>query len=227
MKSKEEKYHLYRTLRFLIKPIYCILYRPRFVNKKVIPQSGPIIVCGNHFHAFDQFQPMLATNRVLHYMAKREYFDGEHSLFGARENPKKLGITITKWLVTHARMIIRVDRDGNAEDAKSEALAVLKNGQALGLFPEGTRNNKENPAPLLLPFKFGAVSMAQKTGAWIVPFATVGEYKIFKKNHLTCYFGKPFKVSKNMDLQEANEKLYNIVADLKRQGLKDIENGKY
>ena len=69
--------------------------------------------------------------------------------------------------------------------------------------------------------------MAQKTGAMIVPYAITGEYKIFKKNHLNIRFGNPFKVSKNMDLEKANEKLFKEISDLKKKGLEDIKNGIY
>jgi len=223
--KKNCNYIVYKFLKYTVGMFYILLYRPKVINKGVIPKSGGVIICGNHFHAFDQFNVMMALKRVPHYMAKREYFDGVASLFS--EPPTKLGCLLSKWAVEHAGMIIRVDRTGNVEEAKSEALEVLNQGKVLGLFPEGTRNNKENPPPFLLPFKFGAVSMAQKTGAMIQPFAITGEYKVFKKNHLNIRFGEPFKVPKTMDLQAANEKLYNIVADLKKQGLEDIKNGKY
>jgi len=219
--EKQPKYIMYRLLRFIIRPIYKLLYRPRMINKELIPKEGSIIICGNHYHAFDQFNVMLATKRVLHYLAKKEYFDGEHSLFG---EPSKVGNAISKWLVKNAKMVIRTDRNANTEDAKNAALDVLKNGKALGLFPEGTRNKTKE---FLLPFKFGAVSMAQKTGASIVPFAITGEYKkrLFKRGNLNIRFGKPFKVPKDMELEKANEKLYNIISELKKEGLEEI-NGK-
>jgi len=223
-KEKQPKYVMYRILRFIIKPIYWLLYRPKIINKELIPKDGSVIICGNHYHAFDQFNVMFATKRVLHYMAKKEYFDGEHSLFGDPNKPTKMGRTVSKWLVHNAKMVIRTDRNANTEEAKEAAVEVLKNGKALGLFPEGTRNKTE---AFLLPFKYGAVSMAQKTGAYLVPFAITGEYKakILGKRNLNIRFGEPFKVSKNMDLEKANEKLYNIVSKLKKEGLDQI-NGK-
>ena len=223
-KEKQPKYLMYRILRFIIKPIYWLLYCPRIINKKMIPKVEAVIICGNHYHAFDQFNVMFATKRVLHYMAKKEYFDGEHSLFGDPKKPSKFGIAVSKWLVHNAKMVIRTDRNANTEEAKKAALDVLKSGKALGLFPEGTRNKTEE---FLLPFKFGAVSMAQKTGAYLVPFAITGEYKarLFRKRNLSIRFGEAFKVPKDMDLEKANEKLYNIVSKLKKEGLEEI-NGK-
>ena len=87
------------------------------------------------------------------------------------------------------------------------------------IFPEGTRNKTDE---FLLPFKFGVVSLAQKTGAEIMPFAVTGDYKIFQKSNLNIRYGKPFKVPKDMDLKEANDKLFKVISDLKKEGLKSI-----
>ena len=104
---------------------------------------------------------------------------------------------------------IPVNRQIHDDNAKSLAMNVLKRNLFLGIFPEGTRNKTDN---VLLPFKFGAVSMAQKSNATIVPFAVTGKYK-FRTKNLKINFGTPFKVG-NMELEEANTKLYNEIFDL-------------
>ena len=109
---------------------------------------------------------------------------------------------------------IPVDRSKKDNNATSLALEVLKEGKALGLFPEGTRNKTDK---FLLPFKFGAVSMASKTNALIVPFGITGDYK-FRSKNLTVRFGKPFKVEG--DLEEANKKLEKEVEKLMRESMK-------
>lgn len=202
---KKEKYlTMYKFVRMIFGFVFKICYRPKIYNKERIPKTGSIILAGNHTHLFDQNLVIISTNRMIHYMAKIEYF---------QDWRKAWFFKITG--------CIPVNREIKDEDAKNEALNVLKNKRALGLFPEGTRNKTDK---FLLPFKFGAVSMAQKTGASIVPFAITGEYKIKKNNHLNIRYGKPFKVPKNMDLKEANEKLYKIVSDLKKEGQMIIKN---
>ena len=170
-------------------------------NKKVVPKEGPVLLCGNHIHLMDQCLPILCTSRPVHYMAKMEYFT----------NWK------TKWFFTLAGCI-PVNRQIKDENAKSAALDVLNKGLALGIFPEGTRNKTKE---LLQPFKFGAVSIAKKTGATIVPYAITGTYK-FRTKDLKITFGEPFKIPEDMDLEEANEKLYNIILDIikKDKGIK-------
>jgi 1-acyl-sn-glycerol-3-phosphate acyltransferase len=78
----------------------------------------------------------------------------------------------------------------------------------------------------LLPFKFGAVSMAKKSNSVIVPYAITGDYK-FRSKNLKIVFGKAINVS-NMNLEEANELLYKTVKILLLQSLEgEKEHGEY
>lgn len=283
-KKKENNSIGYRFLKLTFGNLFKLYYRPKVYNKEIIPNEGPIIICGNHIHLFDQNLACISTKRVIHYMAKIEHLNGK---FG--------------WFFKMAGCI-GVNREIHDTLAKSKALEVLNNGYALGIFPEGTRNrligkkdrkeeiynkyykkqmsleefeeiikenevsisevdlldklleekritknayasyllnsfesieklyndsfitNEEYDSSLFLPLKYGAVSLAQKTGATIVPYVTTGRYK-FKNNHLNARFGTPFKVGKEMDLNEANDILLKEMIRLKKEGLEDIKKG--
>ena len=138
-------------------------------------------------------------------MAKKEYFDSKK----------------TKWFF-QGTGCISVDRSKKDHEAIQKALEVLKDGGAIGLFPEGTRNKTKQ---FLLPFKFGTVSMAKKTNATIVPFGITGDYK-FRSKNLTIRYGTPFKVG-NMTLEEANNKLYKEVERLMKENLKEEKSKWY
>ena len=71
---------------------------------------------------------------------------------------------------------------------------------------------------ILLPFKFGAVSMAHKTNSKIVPFAITGDYK-FRSKNLTVRIGKPIEA--NDDLEESNKRLRKAIIDLIKENDKD------
>ena len=187
----------YKIGRVILGCIFKIYYNPKIINKEYIPTDGPIIIAGNHMHLYDQFLTIIATKRGIHYMAKKEYFDSKKTACFFK-----------------AAGCIRVDRTKKDPEAVNNALNVLFDGGAIGIFPEGTRN-KTNA--FLLPFKFGAVSIAKKSNALIVPFGITGDYK-FRSKNLTIRYGKPFKVG-NMTLEKANEKLYKEVEKLMKQNL--------
>ena len=186
----------YKLLKPFVTVYYGLFFSPTIIGKENIPKKGAIILCGNHKHVHDQYNVMIVTKRVIHYMAKDEYFKGPHAWF------YKLAGCIS------------VDRTIKDEKAKSTALEILKNGGAVGIFPEGTRNKTIGTKDEvdLLPFKFGAVSLAKKTNALIVPFGITGEYT-GKKGKLTTRIGKPFSV-KDLELEDANELLRQKILKL-------------
>ena len=141
----------YNVFKWMLGIVFLAYYRPKFINKNAIPKDGPIIVCGNHLHLFDQALPILSTKRMLHYMAKKEYFDGKFAWF------------------FKASGCISVDRKNKKEAHKAteKAISLLKDGYAIGIFPEGTRNKTDE---ILLPFKFGAVKMAKRNRCNYSPF---------------------------------------------------------
>ena len=188
----------YILLTPIMRILFRLYYNPKIINKEVIPKKGPILIVGNHKHVYDQCLTIMATRRPIHYMAKKEYFDGKMACFF-----KLVGC-------------ISVNRQIKDTNATNQALDILRNDGAVGLFPEGTRNKTKE---FLLPFKFGTVSMAKKTNATIVPFGLTGDYK-FRSKNLTIRYGEPFKVG-DMDLEEANDKLYHEVERLMKENLKD------
>ena len=197
MTMKHKMPFLYRVGRFLLTPLFKFYYKPTVIGKENIPSNGSVVIAGNHKHLYDQFLTVISTKRFVTYMAKREYFDSKK----------------TKWFFKGTGCI-SVDRSIHDENAKASAIDVLDSGNALGIFPEGTRNKTD---AFLLPFKFGAVSMAKKTDSYILPFGITGDYK-FRSNNLTIRYGKPFKVG-NMNLVDANEKLYREVEKLMKQNI--------
>lgn len=194
-----KKPFLYSLGVFLLGPLFKLYYNPKIIGAENIPKEGAILVVGNHIHLFDQCHALISTKRFITYMAKREYFEDKK----------------TAWFFKSVGCI-SVDRSKKDEGAVESALEVLNNGGAIGLFPEGTRNKT---ALFLQPFKFGAVSMAKKTNAYLVPFGITGEYK-FRSKDLTVRFGKPFKVG-NMDLEKANDKLFYTVEKLMKENLRE------
>ena len=189
----------FKILSTILKPVFKFWYSPKLIGKENIPESGAIVVACNHKHLMDQCMVIVSTKRPIHYMAKSEYF----------ENKK------VAWFFKAAGCI-PVNRNGKDTEAKDAATEVLHAQGALGIFPEGTRNKTED---LLMPFKFGAVSLAKKNNALVIPVGVSGDYK-FRPKNLVARIGEPIDVS-GMDLEEANEKLHKAVETLILENLKE------
>lgn len=196
MKKPEDRELGYKLLTPFMRPLFKFYYSPKIIGAEKIPKDSAVIIAGNHKHVYDQCLTIMATKRVIHYMAKKEYFDG--------------------MLAPLFRVVgcIPVDRSRKDMSSAKSALRVLKSGSAIGIFPEGTRNKTD---AFLLPFKTGTVSMAKKTDAYIVPFGLTGDYK-FRSKNLTVRYGEPFKVG-DMTVEEANRKLRSEVEKLMLENL--------
>ena len=94
-----------------------------------------------------------------------------------------------------------VKRGGVSKESIRLSLDLLKNGELLGIFPEGTRNRTgENIA------KRGAANLALKSGATVIPAAIIGSYKPFSR--VDVIYGKPVDLSefKEDPTSESQEK---------------------
>lgn len=183
-------YFIYRFLKFIGKPIFKFVFRPSINSKYEIPYGDAIIFAGNHKSYMDPLLLIISTKNVVHFMAKKDLFKG----------------VLRRFFLSVG--CIPVDRKIKDKRATDMAIKVLKNNAVIGIFPEGTRNKSED---VVMPFKYGAVSMAKKTNAWIVPFAISGNYKFLKKG-LVISFGKPYKVVGDLEIENAS--LMQKVTDL-------------
>lgn len=196
MKKPEDRELGYKMLTPFMRSAFNLYYSPKIIGKEKIPADGAIIIACNHKHVYDQCLTIMATKRVIHFMAKKEYFDGK--------------------LAPLFRLVgcIPVDRSRRDFSSAKSALTVLKNDGAIGIFPEGTRNKTDK---FMLPLKQGTVAMAKKSDAYIVPCGLTGDYK-FRSKNLTIRYGEPFKIG-NMTLEEANAKLHDEIEKLMLENL--------
>ncbi len=169
---------------------------PKYEGCENIPTKGGFVFAGNHTSVMDACTIVSTPGRIIHTLSKKELFKGK----------------IRNWFF-RSMACIPVDRSIHDKEASGEVIDALNNNEVVGIFPEGTINRTNED---LLPFKYGAVSFAKKTGAPIVPFAITGKYKIFRDS-IKITYGKPFKV--DGDLDNENIKLMNKVIKLKGDNL--------
>lgn len=183
-------YRFWRGVSFLLAHLF---YRPVFIGKENIPASGPVILASNHCHLPDPGFVLISTRRVVRYLAKIEL---HQSVMGP---------------IYKAACTIPVDRRHGAHDSLAAAEEALRQGEVIGIFPEGTRNR--NQPGTLLPFKIGAVKMAADTGARLVPIALISKGRPFFDPY-RIVIGEAYTVAKDADLEQEKEKLKDKIFEL-------------
>lgn len=190
---------LYQFVRAILKAVYLIPFRFRFTGTENIPKSGGIIFCPNHISNHDPITITIAQKRPLSFM-------GKDSLFR---------IPILGWIIRKIGAF-PVKRGAGDIGAVKKAIEIIANGNALVMFPEGTRNKSEE---LLLEFKSGAALVAKKGGGTIVPVAIIGKYRLFSP--ITVAFGTPVSPESFGEKPDLNA----MMAEVKHQVKKMMENG--
>lgn len=188
------KYWVYKVLKYSLKPFYRLIFLPKYIGCENIPKTGGFIFAGNHTSGLDAATIVSTPRRVIHTLSKKELFSSKFK----------------NWFFRNMACI-PVDRKSHDENAKKEVIDTLKEGHAVGIFPEGTIN-KNRDKEILLPLKKGAVTFAYKSNCPIVPFAIIGNYRIFRRG-LIIKYGKPYKVLSD-DLENETNILREKIIDL-------------
>ena len=152
----------YRTALLLGKALIRIQrYNVDIVGAEHIPAAGPVVIAMNHVSYLD-----FAFGALPAYFARRRF-----TRFMAKES-----IFRNRWAgpAMRAMQHIPVDRTAGAQSFK-DALAYLKRGEIVGVFPEATMSRTFDIKEL----KSGSVRMAQAAGAPVIPMALFGGQRIF------------------------------------------------
>ncbi len=129
-----------------------------------IPTSGPVIIASNHVSYLDFAFVGLAARRSRRNVRFLTRYDVWHNPFAG---PLMRGM--------HH---IPVDRAAPA-GAYLEARAALRDGQAVGVFPEAGVSKSYTVRAMMR----GAAALARETGAPIVPMALWGGQRIYTASH--------------------------------------------
>jgi 1-acyl-sn-glycerol-3-phosphate acyltransferase len=150
-------------------------------GNKNVPRQGPLIICANHSGTIDPpMVPAFVPRGDTWSMAKSDYFKGRLIAFWFRQY--------------HAFPVVRHSADRNA---LRRSFDLLKAGQAMIIYPEGTRVES---GALAIP-EPGAGFIAQKAGCPVLPVGLVGTRECLPKGArwprrvpVSVAFGEPFLV---------------------------------
>jgi 1-acyl-sn-glycerol-3-phosphate acyltransferase len=148
------------------------LYRIEVVAADRIPASGAAILAANHESIWDPFVLGVATPREIHYMAKAELF--------------------RVWPLAAALRSLNafpVERGGGDRAAMSEAGRLLRRGELLGIFPQGTSKPERQNG-----WYRGAARLALATGSPLVPVRLSGTRPLPRRTAIRIEVGMPITV---------------------------------
>lgn len=163
--------NLYAIGKGLVKTVLSPLYRFEVIGAENFPKEGGILLCSNHIHALDPPVVGMTAPRTVHFMAKEELFKAPI-----------LGPLLPK---VNA---FPVKRGMSDREALRTALKILKSGEVVGLFPEGTRSTDG----ILKKGLSGAGFFALRGNADVMPCAIIGPYKAFRK--VRVVYGEPIRM---------------------------------
>ena len=144
---------VYRAVAGLLTGLSALMFRPVVIGRENIPREGPVLIAPIHRSNVDFAFTLFISSRKVFFMAKNSIF--RFAPFG------RLLLHLGAFPVRRG-----------AADRESMMLAeeVLRRGHALVLFPEGTRQEGRSVGPL----RDGAMFVAARTGAMIVPVGVGG-----------------------------------------------------
>jgi glycerol-3-phosphate dehydrogenase (NAD(P)+) len=149
----------YWLIRALFVPFFLVYFRLGRIGREHLPRSGPLLLASNHRSFLDPFVIGTLVRRPVYYMAKRELFEKRWQA----------------WIL-NALGAFPVDRGAGDSDAMDTAREILRRGDCVVVFPEGTRVRR---GPLGEP-KRGIGRLALETGAPVAPVAVIGSERVRK-----------------------------------------------
>ena len=150
--------------RIILGPFLHAIFRPWVRGDENVPETGGAILASNHLSFSDSiFLPLVLRRRVT-FLAKSDYFTGR----GVKGR-------LTAAFIKGAGQF-PVDRSGGqaSEAALQTGLKVLRRGDLLGIYPEGTRS----PDGRLYRGKTGVARLALEAGVPVLPVAMIGTDKV-------------------------------------------------
>ena len=165
-----------KVTKGFLKTLYRIAFRMEITgeeNKTKAGENGGFIICANHVNFLDAVAVVVFSKEKIRFIGKYDI---------AR-------IGIIRWL-EHLFDVIPIKRNTQDLEAMKRCLKALKNGEILGIFPEGTRKGMAKNQKV----KNGAAFMAIRSGVPVVPVGISGSFKPFGK--VKIKYGEPLDMTK-------------------------------
>src|SRR5689334_8698063 len=161
----------------VVSPLARMVYRPTVEGLENIPGTGPVILAANHLSFVDSMIIPIVVPRRVYFLAKAEYFEGT-GFRGA----------LSRWFFTGMGNIpVRRGQGRSARDSLDTVIKVLADGDAFGIYPEGTRSLDG----MLHRGRTGVARIALESGAPVVPVAVIGTDIVAPPGKVFGKFARP------------------------------------
>lgn len=169
------------ALRLTAGKLILLAFRTRVLDIDRVPHSGGVILAGNHVSYADPVMLWCKTPRRMFFMAKSELW-----------NHRLLAFALDRVLAFPVRR-------GEADRAAiSKATELLKAGEVVGMFPEGTRTRDTGGE--LGSAHSGVAFVALRAGVPIVPVGIAGTdrirpegWRMLRFPRVTIAYGEPVR----------------------------------
>lgn len=178
---------LYRFLKKVLPPVMNRAFKVHIEGFENLPDRQPAILAANHLSFIDSIFLPLNVPRPVYFLGKADYWDSWR----------------TRWFFTGTG-VVPVDRGGGdaSERALNTGIRILRSGDLLGIYPEGTRS----PDGRLYRGKTGPVRMALTADVPIVPVGLIGTDRALptgsyvpRLEPVTIRYGRPLDFSRYHD----------------------------
>ena len=184
----------YRFVAYLSQPLRW-LYRLDARGVEHVPTEGGFVLAANHVSNFDPWPlglPLFPAH-YLRFMGKAELFWWPLSTF------------------IQAAGAFKVRRGEGDADAMTTAVELVRGGEVVVMFPEGTRQKKGLVKKHQPRAHTGAARIARDANAPLVPAAIKGTDRLLRLGQLKVAYGEPMEPSD--DLQGTTDQL---MAEIRR-----------
>ncbi len=184
----------YWVLKAILTPLLRFFFRVRVEGLEHVPGSGGAILASNHVSFCDSIFLPLVLDRPVYFLAKSEYFTG-----------RGLKGWVIRTLMTSLGQL-SIDRSGGkaSEASLQTGLSVLRRGDLLGIYPEGTRS----PSGKLYRGRTGVARMILEGEVPVIPVAMIDTEKampigtrIPKVRRIGVVIGEPLDFSRFAGLE--------------------------
>jgi 1-acyl-sn-glycerol-3-phosphate acyltransferase len=196
--------------RLPVHPLLALFARLRVYGRDRVPPRGGVVLALNHFSWLDPLAFGAASPRTVYYMAKIE----AHRVPALGETMRALGA-------------FSVRRGESDREAVRTMRRIVRDGEALGLFAEGTRQRTGVPGDL----QSGASMVAVQEGVPVVPAAIHGSqtWRVGNFHPVSVAWGEPLRFDglprnakgyreASAEMQRAIRTLWEFLVELHRLG---------